>query len=76
MESILKGGTEMIFGGGGGFRVVMMVVASFALLALLIFSAMNPPTSLFGQIALIIGVLIFVSVDLYLCMSSIRYTLS
>ena len=66
MEQILEGGAELILGGGETLKIGITVVAAFVAALLAIYIIKNPPSSLFGQIAYILGTIITVSLALFI----------
>lgn len=75
METILKGGTELILGGAGTgsmvIHTVILGIVAVCLIALYIYMIKNPPSTLFGQIAYIIGVIVFVLASLLVSIGGI-----
>ena len=74
MEQILKGGTELILGGGVAsetLQIGITVIAALLLFALALYMKKNPPSSLFGQIAYIIGCLGILTLTLFTCLRGI-----
>lgn len=65
MQHILEGGTELILGGNETLKIGITVIATIALVVLVIYMIKNPPSSLFGQIAYIIGTLVAVSLSIF-----------
>ncbi len=68
MEQILKGGTELILGGGETLKIGITVVAAVVVALLAIYMIKNPPSSLFGQIAFILGAIVVVSLSVFVGM--------
>lgn len=70
MERILEGGAELILGGGGisKISIAITVIACIALVALVWYMIKNPPSSLFGQIAFVIGALISLALAFFIGM--------
>lgn len=70
MDRILQGGTEIILGGGklSKVSIAITVIASILLVALVWYMIKNPPSSLFGQVAFIIGVLISLALGFFVGM--------
>lgn len=60
MDRILQGGADIILGGGPvkKISIAITIVACVLLALLLVYMIKNPPSSLFGQIAFIIGALV------------------
>jgi hypothetical protein len=66
MDQILKGGVDMIVGGGAGaIGIAITFFVAFLLVCLMIFMKKNPPSSLFGQIFFVIGILVAVSLVIF-----------
>lgn len=74
MESILKGGTELILGGKELSVMFVGITILAILLAVGILTLMikRPPSSLFGQIAFIIGALATLMLSLFIGMRGIK----
>lgn len=71
MEQILQGGAELILGGStplSTISVAVTVIASILLVVLFIYMHKNPPSSLFGQIAFIIGIVAVIGLSFFIGM--------
>lgn len=71
MNRILEGGTDLLLGGSQPLSVVAVgitVIATILLVILVVYMAKNLPSTLFGQIAFIIGALVGLSLAFFVGM--------
>ncbi len=64
MDQILKGGADMILGGGETLSIVTAVIGCIIGVVLIFYMKHNPPSSIFGNIAFILGAIIVLVVTL------------
>jgi hypothetical protein len=75
MEQILRGGIDQIVGGSSGFSVIGLSVTFIATAALVILKLLMknyPPSSVFGNIAFLFGIIIALTFMIFILSRALR----